>query len=177
MADWTLVADMLPAGVSVVVAAVWSPVFVPDTFVAVRFPASSISTDEDWMIPDDLFARLYGLGFGLGRSSPVGRAWQEKIRKQIISSPGITSGASFVKKMQKQRKFWLAVNTELIVYGATEPDAKVLVQGKPIPLRPDGTFSLRFALPDGKQRIPVEGTSRDGIDKITTVPIVTKETR
>ena len=50
MADWTLVADMLPAGVSVVVAAVWSPVFVPDTFVAVRFPASSISTDEDWMI-------------------------------------------------------------------------------------------------------------------------------
>jgi len=53
-------------------------------------------TDEEWMIPDDRFARLYGMGFGLGRSSPVGKAWQEKVR-HVLSS-GVSSGASAAKR-------------------------------------------------------------------------------
>ena len=138
-------------------------------------------TDEEWMIPEDMFARLYGMGFGLGRSSPVGKAWQERIRRELFSgvlaSPGITSVASPVKKIPRERKFWLVVNTELIVYGATEPDAKVTVQNRPIKLRPDGTFSLRFALPDGKQVIPVQATSSDEVETRTITPIVTKVTK
>jgi hypothetical protein len=138
-------------------------------------------TDEEWMIPDDMFARLYGMGFGLGRSSPVGKAWQERLRQELFSgvlaSPGITSVASPVKKIPKERKFWLVVNTELIVYGATEPDAKVTVQGKPITLRQDGTFTLRFALPDGKQVIPVKAVSSDSVEERTITPIVVKETK
>jgi len=137
-------------------------------------------TDEEWMIPEEMFARLYGMGFGLGRSSPVGKAWQERVRRALFSgvlaSPGIASMASPVK-IPQVRKFWLVVNTELIVYGATEPDAKVSVQGKDISLRPDGTFSLRFALPDGKQVIPVQAKSADGQDQITITPIVTRETK
>ena len=138
-------------------------------------------TDEEWMVPDDMFARLYGMGFGLGRSSPVGKAWQERIRRElysgVLASPGIASLASPAKKIPKVRKFWLIVNTELIVYGATEPDAKVRVQGREIRLRPDGTFSLRFALPDGKQVIPVQATSSDGLEERAITPIVTKETK
>ena len=85
--------------------------------------------------------------------------------------------ASPTKKLPKERKFWLVVNTELIVYGATEPDAKVTVQGKEIKLRPDGTFSLRFALPDGKQTIPVKATSSDKEEERVITPIVLKETK
>ena len=54
--------------------------------------------------------------------------------------------------------------------------ARVKVQGKEIKLRPDGTFSLRFALPDGKQVIPAEATSSDGIDTRRITPIVTRKT-
>jgi len=137
-------------------------------------------TDEEWMIPDDMFARLYGMGFGFGKSSP-GKGWQERMKRALFSgvfaSPGMASMASPVKKVPPLRKFWMVVNTELIVYGATEPDAKVTVQGNPIKLRPDGTFTLRYALPDGKQVIPVEGTSNDGIETITITPIVGKETK
>ncbi len=129
-------------------------------------------TDEEWMIPDDMFARLYGMGFGHGKSSPVGKAWRER----YLGSPGIASMASPVKKAQK-RGFWLRVDCELIVYGATEPDAKVTVQGKPINLRPDGTFTLRFALPDSKQVIPVKAVSADKVEDRTITPIVTRETR
>ncbi len=129
-------------------------------------------TDEEWMVPDDMFARLYGMGFGQGKSSPVGKAWRER----MISSPGMASMASPVKKPQK-RGFWLRVDCELIVYGATEPDAKVTVQGKPINLRPDGTFTLRFALPDGKQIIPVKAVSADKAEDRVITPIVTRETK
>ncbi len=134
-------------------------------------------TDEEWMIPEDMFARLYGMGFGFGRSSPVGKAWQERKRALFsgaLASPGM---ASPVKKLPKEKKFWLMVNTELIVYGATEPDAKVTVQGKEIKLRPDGTFSLRFALPDAKQVIPVKAVSADSQEKRKITPVVTKETK
>jgi hypothetical protein len=129
------------------------------------------------MIPEHMFARLYGMGFGLGRSSPVGKAWQERVRKQLISSPGISSLVSPVKKIPREKKFWLNVNTELIVYGATEPDARVFVQNKQIKLRSDGTFTLRFALPDSKQVIPVKAVSSDNTEERTITPIVTKETK
>ncbi len=134
-------------------------------------------TDEEWMVPEEMFARLYGLGFGFGPSSPVGKGWRERLKLQI-GSPGLFSVSSPSRKEgEKPRSFWLVVNTELIVYGATEPDAKVTVQGRPIILRSDGTFTLRFALPDGKQVIPVKAVSSDGIDEKTITPIVSRETK
>ena len=68
------------------------------------------------------------------------------------------------------------MRTELIVYGATEPKAAVTLQGQPIKLRPDGTFSVRMDLPDGAQTIPVQATSPDGVETRTITPIVTRET-
>jgi hypothetical protein len=137
-------------------------------------------TDEEWMVPEEMFGRLYGIGFGLGRSSP-GKAWRERVKRALFSgamaSPGMASMASPVKKVPRQRKFWLVVDCELIVYGATEPDAKLTVQDKEIKLRPDGTFTLRFALPDGKQVIPVKAISADLIEERTITPIVNRETK
>jgi hypothetical protein len=149
--------------------------------VATPLDGPSWITDEEWMVPEEMFGRLYGLGFGFGQSSPVGKAWQERFKKAlfsgILASPGITSAASPVKKRLKERKFWLVVDCELIVYGATEPDAQVTVQGKPIRLRQDGTFTLRYALPDGKQFIPVKAVSADKIEERTITPTVTRETK
>lgn len=133
--------------------------------------------DAEWMMPEEDYWKMFGLsgGFGVGKGSLEVREMVKKRLEEQISSAQISSGASFYRKMQ-ERKFWLVVNTELIVYGATEPDAKLTVQGKEIKLQPDGTFTLRFALPDGKQVIPVEATSSDGIDRRKITPIVTRKT-
>jgi hypothetical protein len=64
----------------------------------------------------------------------------------------------------KERKFWFKVNAELIIYGATEPDARVTIADRPIKLRPDGTFSFRFALPDGRYDLPALAASADGVE-------------
>ncbi|AFZ24353.1 ABC-type phosphate transport system, periplasmic component [Cylindrospermum stagnale PCC 7417] len=44
--------------------------------------------------------------------------------------------------------FWFVADTELIIHGATEIDAKVTIGGHPIKLKPDGTFHLRIPFSD-----------------------------
>lgn len=142
-----------------------------------RFGMSEIM-DEEWMCLDEDYWKMFGLsgGFGVGKSSLALKGMMEKRLVEAITSGAISSISSPMKKVEKEKSFWLIVNCELIVYGATEPDAKVSVQGKPIKLRNDGTFTLRFALPDGKQVIPVEAINKDGDDKRKITPIVTRTT-
>lgn len=147
----------------------------------VRTPRFGMSDklDAEWMMPEEEYWRMFGLsgGFGVGKGSLEVRELFKKRLEEQISSGAISSAASFYRKVPKEKKFWLVVNTELVVYGATEPDAKVTVQGKLINLRPDGSFTLRFALPDGiKVTIPVEAVSKDGQDSRRITPTVSRKT-
>jgi hypothetical protein len=85
-----------------------------------------------------------------------------------ISSPGLASSPTSPfgggAGGAKSKGFWFNVNAELIIYGATEPDAKVTLGGHEIKLRSDGTFSFRFSLPDGKYDLPAVAVSADGTD-------------
>lgn len=60
------------------------------------------------------------------------------------------------------RKFWLVADAELIVYGATEPDATVTIDGEPIQLNPDGTFRFQMSFQDGVLRYPIVAVAQDG---------------
>ncbi len=77
---------------------------------------------------------------------------------------GVSSLSSPFGGMEESKDFWFNVNAELIIYGATEPDAKVTLGGHEIKLRSDGSFSYRFALPDGKYDLPAVAVSADGTD-------------
>jgi len=104
----------------------------------------------------------------------------ELIRRQLLhdrssaavsqfSIPSSWSGAvsSFSSPLggwERRKGFWFNVNAELIIYGATEPDAEVKIGDRVIKLRSDGTFSFRFALPDGRYELPAVATSADGTD-------------
>ncbi len=106
----------------------------------------------------------------------VRRVWMgsleitELIRRRLaheISSPGISSLSSLSSPFGgagRPKGFWFNVNAELIIYGATEPAAKVTLGGHEIKLRSDGSFSYRFALPDGKYDLPAVAVSADGTD-------------
>jgi len=83
---------------------------------------------------------------------------------QAISSPGISSLSSPFGGVERPKGFWFNVNAELIIYGATEPAARVTLGGHEIKLRADGSFSYRFALPDGKYDLPAVAVSADGTE-------------
>lgn len=83
------------------------------------------------------------------------------------SSPGVAWGqvsSPAGGEKPAAKGFWFNVNAELIVYGATEPGAHVTIGGRAIKLRPDGSFSYRFALPDGEYELPIVAVSADGTD-------------
>jgi uncharacterized protein len=60
------------------------------------------------------------------------------------------------------RQFWLVADAELIVYGATEPDAAVSIGGRPIKLNPDGTFRFHMSFQDGVIDYPIVAVAADG---------------
>jgi hypothetical protein len=62
----------------------------------------------------------------------------------------------------RPRQFWLIADAELIVYGATEPDATVTIGGRPIKLNPDGTFRFQMSFQDGLIDYPIMAVAADG---------------
>jgi hypothetical protein len=62
----------------------------------------------------------------------------------------------------RPRKFWLVADAELIVYGATEPDATVTIGGHPIKLNSDGTFRFQMSFQDGLIDYPIMAVAIDG---------------
>lgn len=77
---------------------------------------------------------------------------------------GVSSISSPFGGERRAKGFWFNVNAELIIYGATEPDAALTIGGRTVRLRPDGSFSFRFALPDGEYELPIQAVSADGDD-------------
>ena len=65
----------------------------------------------------------------------------------------------------RQRSFWLVADAELIVYGATDPSARLTIGGEEVPLSSDGTFRIQVPFRDGEQAYPIEATAADGEQK------------
>ncbi|NOY52684.1 MAG: DUF4912 domain-containing protein [Deltaproteobacteria bacterium] len=150
---------------------------------SVQTPRAGMSdvVDEQWVTLNEEAEEMYALsgGFRIGRGEGSAGLQETQARRfeAELSSGGISSffGSGRFREMPR-RGFWYQLDAELIVYGATEPDAWVTLQGKPIRLRPDGTFTARFALPDGRQVIPVTFVSADRVDEATVTPRVERKT-
>lgn len=142
-------------------------------------------TDEQWAILQKEFEKLLQLSGvdKIGKSSfdvtkLMRERWEEIVSLSLPTSHfGASSFRAPISEDVKPKGFWLKADTELIVYGATEPTAKLTVQGQNVSLKPDGSFSLRFYLPDGQQEYIIEAVSQDGSMKKEITFVVTRETR
>ncbi len=137
---------------------------------APRFGPSE-TVDPAWAMTEDAYWKLFGASAAIGLgSSPAG--WTSG--PQPLSSTAMPSSAGTSPGGRSAvRGFWCRVDTDLVIHGATEPKASVLVQGQPVAVRKDGSFSLRVALPSGTQTITIEVTSPDGREMKTVTPLVT----
>jgi hypothetical protein len=86
-----------------------------------------------------------------------------QLQSNPASPPSSTASASNPLH-QPARDFWMRINAEVILHGSTDPLASVTIADHPIPLRPDGSFSFRFAFPDGQFLLPVAATAPDGLE-------------
>jgi hypothetical protein len=148
----------------------------------VSTPRAGVSDiiDENWADIDSKKAdRIYAMSGGFdptASSLELKQLFEERLRRPL-GSPAVTSFGSGAWLPGRGRKFWFQLDAELIVYGATEPQARVTLQGEPVKLRPDGTFTMRFSLPDSRQIIPAVAVSADGIEERTIVLAVERNTK
>ncbi|MBE9200453.1 MULTISPECIES: DUF4912 domain-containing protein [unclassified Nodularia (in: cyanobacteria)] len=89
--------------------------------------------------------------------------WAVPTASGLTMSGAGMSGAGFSAGVpMRPRQFWLVADAELIVYGATEPDATVTIGGRQIKLNPDGTFRFQMSFQDGLIDYPIVGVAADG---------------
>jgi hypothetical protein len=139
-------------------------------------PGSKDALDENWTEVAENYDKIYALsgGYSLdGNSSELQELFEERLRRPM-SSPTLTN---FEGLLPRKREFFFELDAELIVYGVTEPDAHVTLQGDPVRLRPDGTFTVRFSLPNCRQVIPAVACSAGGGEQRTTVLAVERNTK
>lgn len=159
---------------------------------AVVTPRNTISehVDSDWMTVEESFEKITRLSRAsveaqLRDGNAAGsEAILRTINRQLTAvlhgeKAALSSGifSSEAAAPMKNQNFWLQVHTELILYGATEPDALVTVQGRDVTLNEDGTFSMRFALPDGLQVLDVRAVNAAGDLEESVTPVVERTTR
>ena len=144
-------------------------------------PGASDAIDENWTDVAENYERIYALSGGndeTAGNSALQELFEERLRRPMNApvitpfGPG-TDGLS----MRRRREFQLELDAELIVFGKTESNATVTLLGDPVQLRPDGTFTVRFSMPNCRQVIPAVARSSDGIEERTIVLAVERNTK
>lgn len=157
----------------------FTEIAVSNTVETPRMGVSDI-IDDRWMIPDELFDLIFAAsgGYDLHATSAELRELVERRLLEQMGSGAVSSfGSGALRAAEKERGFRLWVAAEMVLYGATEPNARLTIQGKERKLKGDGTFSIRLALPDGKIDIPVTAISADRIEERTVITSVSKKSK
>ncbi len=134
--------------------------------------------DQNWSSVQNDYQKIYHQSGGSasnGHVTDLREIFEEVLRRPMHSLSLQSLGTGALPLLG--RGFHFEIDAELIVYGATEPNAKVSLQGEPVQLRPDGTFTVRFSLPDSRQIIPAVAASPDGSEERTIVLAVERNTK
>jgi uncharacterized protein len=137
--------------------------------------------DKNWAEVAKDFDRIYAMSGGYDEhdsnsSRELKEVLEERLRRPVDSAARLF-GIGATGLDGKRKNFNFRLDTELIVHGATEPNARVTLRGEPVPVRADGTFAVRFNLPDRRHVLPVVASSGDGAEQRTIVLAVDRNTK
>jgi hypothetical protein len=141
-------------------------------------PGSTDAVDRNWTDVAENYEKIYALSGGYGaEKGDLQAVFEERLHRPMGSSLGARFGAGAERMLHRDRNFHFEVDAEIIVFGATKPDAHVSLSGEPVKIRPDGSFAVRLALPDRRQVLPVTASSRDGVEERTIVLAIERNTK
>ncbi len=126
---------------------------------------SGVGLETSLRVPGSIQFTASGMGFlttsGMGMLTTSGMGMLTASGMGMLTASGM--GLFSASVPQRPRQFWLVADAELIVYGATEPDATVTIGGQRIDLQPDGTFRHHMSFQDGVIDYPILAVAADGV--------------
>jgi hypothetical protein len=148
----------------------------------VTTPASGSSeqSDNHWSDVVENCDKIYAMSGGYSpevNTNELQEVLEERLRRPVGSSLSNRYGGGMEMLVPRDRALRFKVEAEMIIHGTTHPDAQVTLQGAPIKLRPDGTFSVRLDLPNRRQVIPLVAGTKDGASQRTIVVAVERNTK
>ena len=148
--------------------------------VSTPAPDTADAIDENWTDIAENYEKIYAMSGGYSEESSSGdlqELFEERLQRPMVSPSGNQFGAGADRVVNKHRDFRFNVDAEMIVFGATKPDARVTLAGEPVKLRPDGSFTIRLSMPDKRQVLPIVSSSADGVEQRTVVIAVERNTK
>jgi len=143
-------------------------------------PDAADVIDENWTDVAENYERVYALSGGYHEENCSGELqelFEERLRRPMHSPLGSQFGVGAERVLNRHRDFQFHVDAEMILFGATKPDARVTLAGDPVKIRPDGSFTVRLSMPDKRQVLPVVASSADGVEQRTIVIAVERNTK
>lgn len=149
---------------------------------AVTTPTASQcdTLDAHWGEIVDDCERIYAMSGGYSpenNSTELQDLFEERLQRPMGPPAAQASTAENATEDDRPVNFQIEVDAEMIVYGATQPDAFVTLQGEPLKLRPDGTFRVRVEMPNKRQVIPIIASAADGSARQTVVMAIERNTK
>jgi uncharacterized protein len=142
--------------------------------------ASGDAFDRNWADVAKEFDRIFALSGGYSEQQTRGElkeVLEERLQRPIGDPAASRFGPGAGGHSAGGADLEFQVDTELIVHGVTRPDAHVTLRGEPVKLRSDGTFAVRFNLPDRRHVLPMVASSRDGAQERTIVLAIDRNTK
>ncbi len=134
--------------------------------------------DGNWVGVAEDFDHIFKLSGGADtRNSDLKEVFEQQLRRPMNMAHLSRFGPGAQGTGRTQRHFPFVVDAELIVHGKTDPTVQLAVKGEPVRLQEDGSFSVRFALPEKRQVLPVVASSNDGVETQTIVLAVERNTK
>jgi hypothetical protein len=135
--------------------------------------------DAHWGDIVDDCERIYAMSGGYSsenHSHELQELFEEKLQRPM-GPPAAQAASEQEPEDERPVDFQIEVDAEMIVYGATKPEAFVTLQGEPVKLRPDGTFRVRVEMPNKRLVIPIIASAADGSARQTVVMAVERNTK
>jgi len=148
--------------------------------VTTPLPSGGETFDRNWAGVAQDYDRIYALSGGYSEEREEGElreVFEEHLRRPMGPPVASRLGVGVAGVNGKHKTLRLDAQAEIGIRGTADSDARVTVRGEPVRLEPDGTFTVRFNMPDRRQLIPIVASSSDGSEQRTIVVAVERNTK
>ena len=136
--------------------------------------------DGNWQGVAEDYDRIYAMSGGYDENcvdSDLKHVFEKNLHRPMGPTMFTQFGLGAQNSPNAHDDFSFEVDAEVVVFGVADPGSQITLKGEPIQTKDDGTFTLRFPLPDRRQVFPVVANSSDGMEQRTIVLAVERNTK